>query len=293
MIILKKMFVSIPERNGVSATKLYVQIVAEDEVSLQSKPYAFMLSGGPGLNHSHYKDYSCLQDVANVVFIDPRGCGLSDKGDSSTYTMDVNIDDLDVIRQHLNLDSINIVGKSYGGMCALGYAIRFPYHLKKLVVAAGAINHSFLNIARLNISKRDLNIDQLTFIERMWSGDFSTSEEMEKGLSCLKNLYSYKIRHGESTNRALPDYPIAPEPYNQGFKGFLNTFNFEDQLQNIKCPTLILVGEEDWITDKSHSVLMSEKIPNNRLIIFPKADHSMESDVPELYFQAIRDFIKD
>jgi hypothetical protein len=36
---------------------------------------------------------------------------------------------------------------------------------------------------------------------------------------------------------------------------------------------------------------MASKIPSNQFIIFPKADHSMESDVPDLFFNAIRNFI--
>lgn len=73
--------------------------------------------------------------------------------------------------------------------------------------------------------------------------------------------------------------------------GFLRDFNFEHQLHEIKCNTLILVGEEDWITDKKHSQMMADSILESKLIIFPKSDHSMESDVPDLFFKAIRDFV--
>lgn len=36
---------------------------------------------------------------------------------------------------------------------------------------------------------------------------------------------------------------------------------------------------------------MVEKIPHSELIVFPKADHSMESDVPVEFFEAIRKFV--
>lgn len=112
--MFRPLTIPIPARNDTPETKLYVKIIAKDEESLKTKPYIFMLPGGPGFNHSHYKDYGCLQDVSNVVFHDPRGCGLSEKGNSATYTMDNYIQDIDVIRQYLEIPKINLVGKSYG-----------------------------------------------------------------------------------------------------------------------------------------------------------------------------------
>ena len=51
----KELKVLIKERDKAPETKLFVKIVAEDEESLKTKPYVFMLPGGPGANHSHYK----------------------------------------------------------------------------------------------------------------------------------------------------------------------------------------------------------------------------------------------
>ncbi len=37
---------------------------------------------------------------------------------------------------------------------------------------------------------------------------------------------------------------------------------------------------------------MSERIPHNKLVMFENSGHSMETDVPEQFFEEIRAFIK-
>lgn len=286
------MFIIIPARPNAPETKLFIQIVASDEASLKTKPYVFILPGGPGFNHSHYKDYAGLSDAANVVFFDPRGCGLSDKGDPATYTMDNYIQDVDAIRQHLKLSKIMLVGKSFGAMCALGYALQYPTHLSKLILAAGVPSYKFLDTAKTNFLARQPTAEQSKLCQKLWDGSFDNDEELGQFMAAMVSFYSYKKRQGEPVNRPAPDYPASSQPLNQGFGKFLRTFNYADRLHEVQCATLILVGDEDWITDKKYSQQMAARIPRSRLIIFPKSDHSMESDVPELFFGAIRNFIR-
>ncbi|CEK09240.1 alpha/beta fold hydrolase [Legionella hackeliae] len=115
---------------------------------------------------------------------------------------------------------------------------------------------------------------------------------MNNFFDVMDSMYSWKKRQGIPVIRPAPEYVFAYEPLNQGFRGFLRTFNYEERLHEITCKTLILVGEEDWITDKIHSEFMAGKIPDNHFIVFPHADHSMESDVPEAFFSSIHTFIK-
>lgn len=280
----------ISEREGAPQTTLFVKLVYKDEASLKTKPYIFMLPGGPGANHTHYKDYGCLDDVANVVFFDPRGCGLSAKGPQSSYTMDNYIDDVEAIRRFLDLDRIILLGKSYGGMCSLGYTLRYPGAVDKLIVAAGSPSYKNVETAKQNILARG-TAEQIKGCETLWRGDFKSAEEVTGFLDSMGTMYSYKKRHNEPTNRPIPDLPYSHEALNQGFSDFLRRFNYEDQLQAIACETLVLVGDEDWITDKKHSEFIASKIPHSKLIVFPHSDHSMESDVPVEFFNAIRRFV--
>ena len=291
-VISRNLWLDVPSRTHSSPAKIFVKIVAQNEESLKIKPYIFILPGGPGANHSQYEDYGCLSTHGNVVFYDPRGCGQSSKDDSMNYTMDNYIEDVEIIRQLLNLKKIIILGKSCGAMAAVGFVIRYPSRVSQLILAAGAASFKFLETAKANVLAHG-SVEQQAVCETLWQGSFGSHEEVDHYFKVMASLYSYKAKVGLSFSlQSIPPYPFSYEWLNRGFGDFLREFNFEEQLSLIQSHTLILVGEEDWITDKSHSQLMAEKIPNSQLIIFPKASHKMEVDVPELYFNAIKQFIK-
>lgn len=100
-------------------------------------------------------------------------------------------------------------------------------------------------------------------------------------------MYSWKIRHGQSVERIAPTHRFSFEALNEGFGKQFWKFNYTKQLGDIHCPTLILVGEEDWVTDPKYSKEMVALIANSTLHVFKKADHAMESDLPDLFFDAI------
>ena len=145
--------VMIPERQSAAETQLYVKIHTHDQNKLGSRPVIFILPGGPGLDHSTYRSYTCLLDVADIVFHDPRGCGQSDKGDPSSYNMENYIDDIEVIRQSLQLSNIIPLGKSYGSVCAMAYALRYKESIDKLILSAGAASYRSLETAKENFAK--------------------------------------------------------------------------------------------------------------------------------------------
>lgn len=291
MLINKNVWLKVPQRTNSSSAKIFVKIVAQNEESLKIKPYIFILPGGPGANHSHYEDYSCLSTHGNIVFHDPRGCGQSSKDDPMNYTMDNYINDIEIIRQLLNLKKIIILGKSCGAMAAVGFTIRYPNSVSQLILAAGAASYKFLETAKANILEHG-SAQQQAVCETLWQGGFSSHEEVDNYFKIMASLYSYKAKLGLSfAPQSTPPYPFSYEWLNRGFGDFLREFNFEEQLHLIQSHTLILVGEEDWITDKSHSQLMADKISNSQLVIFPEASHKMEIDVPELYFNTIKKFI--
>lgn len=204
--------------------------------------------------------------------------------------MDNHIDDIEVIRQLIHLEEIIVLGKSYGAMAALGFTLRYPEAVSRLILAAGAPSFRFLETAKANLLARG-TAEQQEACEKLWDGTFSNQEEWERYVQVMAPMYSFKIRHGEPIPLLSSQYPFSYFWVNRGFGDFLRQFDFEAQLHEIQCPTLLLVGEEDWITDKIHSQTMVEKIPNSQLIVFQASDHMMEIDVPELYFQAITEFI--
>jgi pimeloyl-ACP methyl ester carboxylesterase len=65
-----------------------------------------------------------------------------------------------------------------------------------------------------------------------------------------------------------------------------------NQLNEIKIPTLILVGKNDELTPPNMAKELSSEIPNSKLLIFDQGGHGLYWEVPELFNESVINFIK-
>lgn len=281
-------------RARIRGTEIYFDVDGAGLVSacdkMVERPVLFLLHGGPGGDHSAFKGHTAsLRDVAQLVYSDYRGSGRSATCDPASYTMDNNIDDLDALREHLGLERISLLGSSYGGMVAQGYTLRYPQRVANLVLVCTAPSFRFLSEAQRIVRERG-TVEQARVSQRLWDGNFETQEQLREYYLVMGPFYSRSFKPQEFAagwNRGVRTL----EPLNQGFGGFLRTFDYTDRLAEIRCPTLILAGEHDWICPPSQAREMAERIPRSHLKIFANSSHSIASDENEAYLAAIRGFL--
>jgi proline iminopeptidase len=284
-----KKMISLPARKSAPTTRLFVDICGKNIGNDSSAPL-FILPGGPGANSTHFASYRCLQDSMELVFFDPRGCGASDKGDPIHYSLDNYIDDIEAIRKSLGIAKISLLGKSYSGLCALGYAIRYPQTISKLILVATGPSHHFIATAKKKLARIG-SPEQIRVSEKLWEGRFTSTDEVEYYFNLMMPLYSTKAASTKASNLAVQELPFAYEPLNRGFLTDLRTVNFVNELSDIACQTFVITGDSDWIFDEKYSKLMANKIPNAKLAIFKNAGHFIEMDAADEFHSAIRNFM--
>ena len=104
---------------------------------MEQLPTLLLLHGGPGVDHSVHKPaFSALTDVAQLVYLDHRGNGRSDRADEDSWNLAQWADDVHVFCQALQIDKPIVCGTSFGGMVAMEYATRHPAHPGALVLAS-------------------------------------------------------------------------------------------------------------------------------------------------------------
>lgn len=268
---------------------MQVQPVGQDFVE---RPVLFMLHGGPGGDHTRFKQHSLeLQEAAQLVFIDHRGCGRSKKTRQKDYTLENNIEDIEALRNHLGLEKICILGTSYGGMVAQGYAIRYPNRVEKLVLVVTAPSYRFLAEAKQNLQERG-SAKQIAVCEHLWNGTFKSHAHIMKFFKLTDNLYSLKAGKNRKKSYRATKVKWSHEALNEGFSGTLRRYNFIPKLKKITCPTLVLAGQDDWICSPSQSKIIAEHIPKSTLKIFKNCGHALAVDAHEKYIKAVTKFIK-
>lgn len=106
-------------------------------------PPLVIVHGGPGGNVYNFERTigPYLEQFTTVVYAEQRGCGRSDApADASDYAIPTLVSDLDVLRQVIMAERINLLGFSFGGELALEYAATYPAAVDKLIVQAPGVS---------------------------------------------------------------------------------------------------------------------------------------------------------
>src|SRR5712691_7761082 len=104
---------------------------------MRERPVLLCLHGGPGFDHSMLKtSLAPLADVAQLVFLDHRGQGRSDESTPERWNLDTWIEDVVGFCEALGIERPVVLGQSFGGVVALGMAIRHPDLPAKLIVSS-------------------------------------------------------------------------------------------------------------------------------------------------------------
>jgi len=265
---------------------------------LREKPVCFVLHGGPGGDHTGYKpSLTPLSEHMQLVYIDNRGSGHSDPGPQESYTLENNVADLDALRRHLGLEKVVLHGHSYGGMVAQEYALRYPDHVAGLLLLTTSPSYEFLLKAQKIVEEKGTpEMKEITAV--LWEGKFESQEQLSRFYEIMAPMYA--VTHNAHASVAEKQQVLdararsnrSYEALNQGFGGFLKTFDLRDELPNITAPTLIMGARHDWITPVEESVEIAQRIPNSELVIFENSSHSVIKDEKEKYMDAVISFIK-
>ena len=100
-------------------------------------PPMVMVHGNPSWSYYFRKLVSALQGTQRCLVPDHIGMGLSDKpGDEQyDYTLRSRIDDLEALLEHAGVhQKITLVVHDWGGMIGLGWALRHPERVARLVI---------------------------------------------------------------------------------------------------------------------------------------------------------------
>jgi pimeloyl-ACP methyl ester carboxylesterase len=105
-----------------------------DGPRMKEVPTVVLLHGGPGFDHSTFKPVmSALADVAQLVYLDHRGQGRSDRVSADWCRLTNWAADVKDFCDALEITRPVVMGQSFGGMVAMMYATRHPSHPAKII----------------------------------------------------------------------------------------------------------------------------------------------------------------
>jgi proline iminopeptidase len=277
-------------------TEIYFDVdgagMVGEGAAMRDKPVAFIIHGGPGSDHSGFRDpLAPLAARLQLVYFDHRGSGRSARGDKAKYTLDENVEDMEALRRYLGLGPIVSVGTSYGGMVAMAHAAKYPGSVSHLVLVVTAAHPGFIARSREIAAQRG-TAQQVALTEDLYAGRIDTPEKLRDFHHHMGPLYSRRYDPALSLER-LKRGIHSPEALNAAFApgGFMHTMDLRPKLAAIRAPTLIIAGRHDWICAPEFSEEIHRLIPGSKLAIFEQSSHSVRVDEPERLRQEILDFL--
>ena len=257
-----------------------------DGATMREVPTVILLHGGPGFDHSTFKPgFSRLADVAQVVYLDHRGNGRSDRGDPAKWNLPQWGDDVRAFCEALEIAHPIVLGLSFGGMVAMSYAIRHPEHPAKLVLSSTA--------AQTRDDRSLAMFEQLGGAEvreaaRRFFEDPNPKTGPEFQRVCMP-MYNRTPQPAEASKRTITNF----EMIFAFFRNESRSFNFLPSLGQIKCPTLICAGKLDPITPLADSEDIAAAMAPGvaRLEVFENAGHGAHRDEPDRFFKVLNEFI--
>jgi proline iminopeptidase len=110
---------------------------------LEEVPTVVLLPPGPGADHSSFKDIlgPRLAQVAQVVYVDPRGDGRSDRSSPSRWNLEAWSRDLHTLLDALEIERPILLGSSTGALVALHYAAHHPERPERLVLISAVARY--------------------------------------------------------------------------------------------------------------------------------------------------------
>jgi len=186
-----------------------------------------------------------------VIVADSRAQGKS-VDNSDSLSYEMMADDYNALLGKLGVDSCYVVGWSDGGINGLLLAKRNPEKVKKLAVTGA----------------------------NLWP-DTTAIEPA---------LFQWIVAGNDSLAK------VTQTPAVKAQKKLLNLMAFNphistSDLKMVKCPTLVIGGDNDVILSK-HTMIIAESIPKSYLWILPNSGHSTLVVYKEMFNSVVGDFFK-
>jgi proline iminopeptidase len=269
------------ESNGV---KMVYNIEGRGEETIIVAP------GGPGLPQEYvHPMLSNLSHYANLVYFDRRVDIISSRNPHEVISPSEIAEDIDALRQTLGLNRITLLGHSFGGAVALTYALRYPQHVKRLLLLSTSA-----------VIENPLETEQRV-MKMLSPAELSAMSSNEPGMSpCdlvkkrYRALYPYYF-HQKPNSQWLEagTYAIYFDALAKKLVLASNAggFDVRASLARITAPVLVMGGRYDVVTPVSMVQEMADQLPKSKMVVMEHSGHFPFLEENYMFTEWVRQFM--
>ena len=253
-----------------------------------------VLHGGPDFDHSYLvPDLDRLSDRFHLIYYDQRGRGRSAEGvKPEDVTLASDIADIEKVRQHFHLDSVVLLGHSWGTVLALEYALRYPGRVSHLVLMNPApaseadykqLRNEWLEKRADDMQKRKAIADTAAYKEAdpdavvayyriHFKPALARSEDYDKLIARMQASFIQQGKEGIIKARAVESRLMIETWSSSGY-------DLLPKLKGIRIPTLVITGDHEFIPAATAEHI-TQAIPNARMVMLKGCGHFTYLECP-------------
>jgi pimeloyl-ACP methyl ester carboxylesterase len=239
-----------------------------------------LLVHGFPLDHSMWKyQIDHFAPHCRVIAPDLRGFGQT-TATAGTATMEQMADDLNVLLDALGVnEKILFCGLSMGGYIGWQFVRKYESRVKALIACD---TRAIADTAEQAAGRRQL-------AERVLrEGPAPVAEAM------LPKLFAGETRERrpdlvEATREVI--MRTSPEGIAAALHGLAERPNVTEALEKIEVASLVIVGEHDAISSPEEMETIADALPNSAWVVVPHAGHLSPLENPDVFNEALREYI--
>ncbi|MCK4992298.1 MAG: proline iminopeptidase-family hydrolase [Bacteroidales bacterium] len=255
-----------------------------------------LLHGGPGGSSVYLKVFEELGNDRQVVRYDQLGSGKSDViTDTTMFTVNHFVKELDLLRDHLGLSKWHVLGHSWGTVLALEYYRAYPERVASLIFGSLCFDIPAWEQSTNQLLSTFPDSLQEAVLNAESTGNYS-DPLYEEAMNQFYGKYVWGM------NPVQPDFDSLMATFNAdiytymwgptefSITGTLKGYDGTSLLSEIKVPTLFTVGEFDEIQPEFVKDL-AEKVTDAQYVVFSGSSHMTPWDAREDNLKAVREFL--
>lgn len=265
---------------------------------------------GWGIGSSYIKQ--TLQTTTPTLFFDPRGTARSfELTEGQPVSFEAQLQDLGGVLAQPSLPQADVLGHSHGAALALNHALRHPETVKHLVlVGVGATvlspteefqirrvwhntNEKFYKV--MDYSTRLMVDSEVEFCNYI-SKTYPTLPKERRLQSFLGDMFQYYVTDPNQFKRNWSHLDLTDLRL-QGLLEMNSKVQPEsqhrvvEQLESLEVPTLVVVGQNDWVSPPPVAERLHELLPNSELLVMNKSGHFPWLEESELFNRHFHEFL--
>ncbi len=242
----------------ISGAKIYYE-----EIGNKEKPVLLILHGGLHDMENLNSITSYLSEDFRLIGIDSRGHGKSTLGDMELTYAQIQLDTEAVLR-HLEINTVNILGMSDGGIVAYRIA-----------------------------ASNNINVEKLIAIGASWRvKDVIDIEEVIKTITpeSAKDIFQENFERYQKIN-SESNYDKFVQLVVEMWLDRASTGQPDESVKNINAETLLIRGDKDFLVSLESLVELKDKINNSAFFNVPFAEHEVYEEQPQVIEIILKQFL--